>query len=195
MIRCLTMKRESVSKALTASAILASGGIALGMSGLWIWCRQNRQIARAGPAPSDAIVLGCRPGPGLRRRVQGSVALHQQETLQRIIYSGEGEADICIEMARSYGLPETILHAELSARNTLENLHYSKRCLSEPRAWLISDDWHLPRALHIGAQLGMELWPFPVYQTSHRLRSYLRESVSVLHHQTRCLLNQTTTAD
>ena len=59
------MHRERISKTITVGTLVFTGGAALLLPAVWIHMTKNRMVIPSGEAPREAIVLGCRPGPGL----------------------------------------------------------------------------------------------------------------------------------
>lgn len=135
-----------------------------------------------------AIVLGAllhpdgRPSAAMRRRVAHAVALHRAGQVQRLLLSGGGapcEADAMAELARAAGVKPSVLLLERQSRNTVENALFSLR-LVEPGARLVvvSDAWHLPRALHVFRRLGAAVTgsaPAPASTIGH-CRGLVREA-------------------
>ena len=189
------MNRECISKTITAGTIALTGGSALLLPAVWIQFTKNRTVIPPGEAPREAIVLGCRPGPGLERRVLGAIRLFEEGKVDRIIFSGSGEARACAAYALSRDVRPHHLVLEEQARNTYENLVYSRSLLQDWKAWVVTDDWHMPRALHLGRGLGLALWPYPVRQENRAIKSHFRESVSWVHQTSRWLLNHPTSID
>lgn len=112
--------------------------------------------------------------------------LKQELTELRLVMSGLGnveghcEADVMAEMARAAGVPFDDIIIESRSRNTFENIRYSKAVLSVYRLkWimLVTDDWHMKRALMCCRHLDLPVSPEPlptalstVTGISHRLR-------------------------
>lgn len=113
-----------------------------------------------------AIVLGALlrpdgvPSPALRRRVGHAVALHHADLAPRLLMSGGGtppEAEAMATLAADAGVPRDRLLLEPRSRNTVENALFSLRLLDPGlRLVVVSDAWHLPRALHVFRRLGAD---------------------------------------
>jgi uncharacterized SAM-binding protein YcdF (DUF218 family) len=90
------------------------------------------------------------------------------------------ESDVMMQLARDAGVPESALIAEPQSRNTFENLLYSSSIivgLPVSKVILVTDDWHMKRALMCSraVQLAVEPAPLMTEQASlsnavHRLR-------------------------
>lgn len=165
----------------TAAVLAGTGGAAWVLAAGWVATRAAPPRAPVVPdVVRPALVLGCRPGPGLDRRVDGAVALWRAGRASRLVVSGAGEAAAGVARALAAGLPADALAAEDRARNTLENLRYSSALLDGAPFWIVSDDWHLPRALLLARRLGLQALPAPVRASGPRLRRYVREGLSVV---------------
>ena len=136
-----------------------------------------------------AIVLGAAvwatgPSPTLRRR-----ALHGA----RLVLSGEAglivgtggtglhppaEGALVADLARAAGVPEAAIRAETASRTTWENIALARPLLPGPRVLVVTDAWHMPRAMMIARRLGLAPCAAPCPPGAHRrqrLRLALRE--------------------
>lgn len=123
-----------------------------------------------------AVVLGCRPGPCLRRRVDAAVRLWRSGATDRMVVSGAGEAGIAIAWCVAAGVPGEVLVAEPLATSTRENVARARALLGPGPVWLVTDDWHLRRAAALCRRAGLDPHPWPTGDV--RLRPLLRECVS-----------------
>lgn len=117
-----------------------------------------------------AIVLGAAVGsrgealPPLRRRVAHAVALHHSGLVPRLLLSGGGtgvarEADVMRQLSLTAGVSAADLIVEDRSCNTVENAVFSLDMLDDrgrdQRLLIVSDAYHLPRALYIFRRLGV----------------------------------------
>jgi uncharacterized SAM-binding protein YcdF (DUF218 family) len=115
---------------------------------------------------TDAIVvLGCRSGARLARRVECGVGLYRAAAAPLLLLSGGGqgaepEAVIMHRLALAAGVPQAALVTERLSRNTWENARESA-CLLRRRGLrrviLVSDRTHLPRAALLFRLAGLEI--------------------------------------
>ena len=122
-------------------------------------------------APIDAVVvLGAAvsapgvPGPALQRRLIHGVGEFRARAAGHLVLSGgivahpPAEACVMRDLARGMGVAESAIVIEDRARNTFENAVFTGRILRE-RGWrkllVVTDEWHLPRALYIFRRLGL----------------------------------------
>ena len=148
-------------------------------------------------APADVIIaLGAglrrdgRPGPALSRRSLRAAELWRQGIAPAVICAGgkaefapRSEAAACRDILRQLDLPQSAILLEERSRSTEENALFSSRLMAE-RAWtsaaLVSDSYHILRALWLFRQQGIEAFasPVPAERIPHPgsyARSLLRE--------------------
>ncbi len=124
-----------------------------------------------------AIVLGARVLPDgtasrrLAKRVMHAVELWRSTPDLRIVMSGGGkaegycEADVMMQLARDCGVPDDVLISEPRSRNTFENILNSSAKLAEldvSRVMLVTDDWHMRRAMMCCRALQLTVEPEPL---------------------------------
>ncbi|MEE2787519.1 MAG: YdcF family protein [Myxococcota bacterium] len=164
--------------------ILSGGGLWLGTS-TWAWYRAQTLRPPIPPPHSPTLVLGCRPGARFNRRLDAAYDLVCRGYSDRIVVSGKGESPYGRAYLLNRGLSETRILTEPDATNTIENLTFSRTRLGTDRPWIVSCRWHLPRALVLARQVGMDPHAYPVDEGSNtqpRARHYLREGLSIIHH-------------
>jgi len=110
-------------------------------------------------------------GPALRRRVAHAVRLLADGAAGHMVLSGgvvgppPAEAVVMRDLAMEMGAPAERLVMEDQARNTFENAVYTGRIMRE-RGWrrvlVVTDPFHVPRALYVFRRLGLEAAGAPV---------------------------------
>ncbi|MCY4019446.1 MAG: YdcF family protein [Chloroflexi bacterium] len=154
----------------------------------------GRQDSRS---PADVIiVLGAglrpdgRPGPALTRRSLQAADLWREGIAPAVICAGgqaesfpRSEADACREILRMRDLPQSAILLEDKSRSTEENALFSSQVMRK-RGWtsavLVSDSYHMLRAVWLFTQQGVEVYasPVPAERIHHRYsypHSLLRE--------------------
>ena len=106
------------------------------------------------------------PGPALRRRLEYGVTVFFDRNAGYLLVSGgivgppPAEARAMREMALSRGVAAERIVLEDMARNTFENAVYAGRIIRE-RQWrrviIVTDEYHLPRALYVFRYLGLKV--------------------------------------
>lgn len=126
-------------------------------------------------APFDAaIVLGAMlrpdgsPSPAMERRVARGVALLAEGRVRHLLMSGgpvghpTPEAWAMRDLALAVGVPAAQIVVEDRSRNTIENARLSAP-LAAARGWrrllVVSDAYHLPRALYVFRRFGLSVHP------------------------------------
>ncbi|MEA2554433.1 MAG: hypothetical protein QOJ65_2609 [Fimbriimonadaceae bacterium] len=157
--------------------------ILAGTSGLF--ASTLREIRQYGSTTSEksadaAIVLGAglrknRPAPVFQERINHAVLLYRNGRVRKIIFTGgKGsattvpEAVAAKQSAIELGVPEGDLVIEDQSKTTYENLVFANTLASKAglHSYLIvSDPWHMRRAMDIAADLKLDAQPSPT-QTS-----------------------------
>jgi len=121
-----------------------------------------------------AIVLGAaawhnRPSPVLKERLNHAIHLHEQGRVRALILTGgfgEGAPFAESQVARAYcldrGVPAGDLFVETESQDTIENLAEAKDLMDRhgyQSALIVSDPWHLKRAVAIARRHGIEARP------------------------------------
>lgn len=134
-----------------------------------LWLTRSRH---ATPEPARAIViLGCKvhpdgtPSIALQRRIEAGASLYHSGLAQEILVSGgsvrgsPNEANSMSQALQLLGIPPEAIRLEKHAQNTWDNARFSALLLNGP-AIIVSDDWHLPRALHLFERAGVQAQGF-----------------------------------
>lgn len=106
------------------------------------------------------------PGPAMRRRLEYGVTLFFDRNAGHLLLSGgivgppPAEARVMREMALRRGVAAERIIVEDQARNTFENAVYAGRIIRD-RQWcrvvVVTDAFHLPRALYMFRRLGLRV--------------------------------------
>jgi len=148
-----------------------------------------------------AVVLGAkieadgRPSPALLRRITHAAGLYHAGRVPFLLLSGGqakdgvSEAEAMRRALLALDVPDTVLRLEELSRNTLENALFSRpiiQCQGWRRLLLVTDGYHMPRALYTFRRLGMRAkghaaphgreWvglAFYVWKIERALRGYL----------------------
>jgi uncharacterized SAM-binding protein YcdF (DUF218 family) len=122
-----------------------------------------------------AVVAPGTPGEALRRRLAHGVRVLNDRGTAFLLLSGghvgapPAEAELMRLLALQQGVAEDRIVIEDRARNTFENALYTGRIMRE-RGWrrvvVVTDAFHLPRALYVFRRLGLEAIGAAVPRTS-----------------------------
>jgi SanA protein len=139
----------------------------------WIYIRlrtQNRIYRSAGEAPSApvAIVFGAglyrdgTPQPVLADRIATGVDLYKAGKVAKLILTGDNtspdynEPEAMRRYAFSLGVPDADLVLDYAGRRTYDSCYRARFIFEVKKAILVSQEFHLPRAIYMCDQFGVE---------------------------------------
>jgi vancomycin permeability regulator SanA len=144
-----------------------------------------------------AIVFGAgvwadgTPTPMLADRVRAGIALYQLGKVERLLMSGDNrvpeynEVGAMRQFAIDRGVPETAIAVDRFGLNTYATCDRARREFGIDRAILVTQEYHLPRAVYIGRRLGVEaigvaVRDWGVYRNRSMLEYSLREAIATV---------------
>ena len=147
-----------------------------------------------------AIVLGTavngdKPSIDFRRRINHAIRLYKTSRIKKIIFTGGcvygrkySESEIAKNYALEKNIPEEDIIIEKKSTNTYQNIVEAKKIvdkLSVDNVLIISDPYHMKRAMKLANSIGLDALPSPAYRSAYnnkirRARFLLRESISYL---------------
>jgi uncharacterized SAM-binding protein YcdF (DUF218 family) len=167
---------------MTAGAAAALLAVALCLTA---W-RIDRFGHQARPGSADAaIVLGAaawggRPSPVYRERIAEAISLYKAHHVRKIILTGgsahagfPSEAMVGRRFCIANGVPAEVTLIDETSRTTWQNLQHGKALMESAgahTALLVSDPWHLRRAVTMARDMGINASPAPT--RSSRFRSW-----------------------
>jgi SanA protein len=141
-------------------------GIARLVTGLY--ARPKTYTAADVPARRVAIVFGAglwRNGtatPVLQDRVQTAANLYFDGKVEKLLMSGDNrfvdynEPAVMREVALSLGVPEDAIVLDYAGRRTYDTCYRAKAVFGVTEAILVTQAFHLPRAIYLCNQLGVD---------------------------------------
>ena len=121
------------------------------------------------PETRIAIVFGAglqnystEPSVILQDRIMTAVDLYRKGIVKKIIMSGDNrfidynEPQVMVDFAKKQGISEFDVQADFAGRRTYDTCLRAKEIFGVNKAILISQSFHLPRALYICNSLGLE---------------------------------------
>jgi len=172
--------------------------VATCLCGVWLWVwgtgawtrvvgvpleRGWTQVRAEDLPQTDAIVLlgggmsanpAAYPYPDMHAaadRVWHAARLYKAGKAPVIVPTGEGDRESTVPLLRDFGVPETAIVGEYSARNTEENAKFVENLLlagrkdatKRPRILLVTSAWHMRRSLLMYERYakGLEIIPAP----------------------------------
>lgn len=144
-----------------------------------------------------AIVFGAgvwadgTPTPMLADRVRAGIALYQLGKVERLLMSGDNrvpeynEVGAMRQFAIDRGVPETAIAVDRLGLNTYATCDRARREFGIDRAILVTQEYHLPRAVYICRRLGIEaigvgVRDWGVYRYRSMLEYSLREAIATV---------------
>lgn len=164
---------------------LAALGVILALPRLYTALRYTSQIKVVEQAPVHrvAIVFGAglrrdgRPTAVLYDRVLTAVQLYQQGKVQKLLMSGDNQFENYNEPASmrqaaiELGVPETDIVLDYAGQRTYDTCYRARYIFGLQEAVLVTQSFHLPRALFLCETLGLSAVGISADQ-----RTYLRGS-------------------
>lgn len=168
------MKRWKKAVLVMLCLLLAAGAGLLGVNG-WV----KRSAAGRILSPEEAaqltdadciLVLGCyvhpngRPSDMLADRLKRGISLYEDGAAPKLLMSGDhGRADYdevntMKDTAVAAGVPSSDVFMDHAGFSTYESLYRAKEVFQAKRIIIVTQEYHLYRALYIARQLGLEAW-------------------------------------
>ena len=168
------------------------------------------------PKHADAAVVlgaaawGDKPSPVFRERINHAIALYQSERVEKLIFTGgtrkEGypsEGEVARKFAIKQGIPSHDILYETRSKDTYQNLANTRLLIQKHKLHsviIVSDPYHMARAIAIAQDLGIPATPTPTPTRRYteasentRWKFIIQESYSLfiyrLLHAGRTLLN------
>ena len=154
------------------AAIVGLG--ALGINGYVLLSTKSRIItteeAAQLPEIDCILVLGCQVKPDgvpshmLEDRLKRSVALYEAGAAPKLLMSGDhgqvhyNEVATMKQYAIDAGIPSEDVFMDHAGFSTYESLYRARDVFAAKRIIIVSQEYHLYRALHIAKALGLEAW-------------------------------------
>ena len=161
---------KSGRKPLKILLILLLAGLFLFAAAMGALALAEGNAARSRGGSAAIIVLGAQvkadgqPSVQLELRLEAALTEYQKQPRLIICCGAQGanepepEGESMRKWLLARGVPETDVLAETASSNTLENLRNARAMLSEgeARVTVVTSDYHLPRALAIARDAGLD---------------------------------------
>ena len=158
-------KKRIARVALTLAALLLLAGIFIyrNVQQAGVACRTAAEVA---PAPV-AVVFGCGysaagPSPVMYDRVATAAELYRAGKVRKLLMTGDNsrnnynEPDMMRRVARKLGVPDNAIVCDYAGFCTYDSVYRARDVFGVRRAIFVSQAYHLPRALFIARQLGLD---------------------------------------
>ena len=135
------------------------------------------------------LVLGCRVMPDgnpslmLRDRLERGLLLYEAGASDRLLMSGDhgtkgyDEVNTMKAYVLERGIPEEVIFMDHAGFDTYDSMYRAKEIFCAERVLVVSQAYHLPRAVYIAERLGLEAYGVAAEDILYRGQSYreLRE--------------------
>lgn len=170
------VRGHGLRKLLVPVLLLAALGVVLLLAplSLRIWVERtysDRVYSQAAAVPARplAIVFGAGYWPGgrlsdaLADRMEAAIALYRAGTVNKLLLTGDNrfedynEPAAMAAYAEARGVPREDLVLDYAGRRTYDSCYRAGAIFGVERAVLVTQDFHLPRALFTCERLGLEV--------------------------------------
>ena len=175
-------------KILRVLLIIACGGFfILGFSRIAIILSTQAKIVEADISPAKPVVIV--PGAGLnadgtpstplRDRVEAAAELYFAGKAQKILMSGDNrfinynEPESMRQYALTLGVPDEDIVLDYAGRSTYDTCYRAKAIFGVEEALIVTQAYHLPRAVYLCDHLGVKITGVPVEQSRYVRSRYL----------------------
>jgi SanA protein len=150
--------------------------------------RYNRLISEVETAPETPVAVvfgaGIRPGgrlsPVLRDRMDAAIALYETGRVRKILVSGDNssanynEPGAMYDYAVTQGVPAEDVIRDYAGRRTYDTCYRAAHIFGVERATLVTQRFHLPRALFTCRNLGVDAVGVAADRYVYRANDYYR---------------------
>jgi SanA protein len=175
-------------------ALLLGGVLVAGLPWIYIRWKTQARVFRAAPDAHSApvaIVFGAglyrdgTPMPVLADRVLTAVDLYKAGIVAKLILTGDNrfpdynEPEAMRRLALQSGVPDSALVLDYAGRRTYDSCYRARFIFGVKKAILVSQAYHLPRAVYLCDQMGIDSTGVSadrrIYKTSSFIQWNLRE--------------------
>lgn len=178
----------------TALVIVLSGGLFLwGANHAVLSSAEGKIYTDASTAPVEDVALVLGTSPKLKsgnknmyfeRRMDAAAALYDAGKVRKILVSGDNsranydEPTAMMKALMERGIPEGDIVRDYAGFHTLDSIVRAHRVFGVERCTIVTDDFHLPRALYIAKHEGLECVGFQTEPLAQTYSSGPREVAS-----------------
>ncbi|MEU6233123.1 ElyC/SanA/YdcF family protein [Kitasatospora sp. NPDC047058] len=151
---------------------LVTAGCAVALApSAWLWISAGDRVGTVASAPQApvAVVFGAglfegRPSPYLAHRLDAAVDLYREQKVQAILVTGDNgrdsydETDAMQAYLVEHGVPQVRVVGDYAGFDTWDSCTRAKRIFGVDRAVLVSQDFHVRRALALCEAAGIDAY-------------------------------------
>jgi vancomycin permeability regulator SanA len=164
----MASRRRTVLRAVVALALLP--GVVVWVASAWVDLRHRGRIHSLKDVPPAPVAIifgaglsaGGEPSPILRQRVEAGMALYRAGKVRKLLVTGDNtdrfhdETKAMRRYAIDRGLPPGDVVGDYAGVSTWDSCFRAREIFGVERAVLVSQAFHLPRALYMANSLGIE---------------------------------------
>ncbi|HIY32770.1 MAG TPA: YdcF family protein, partial [Candidatus Evtepia faecavium] len=165
-----TLRRALAGVGIACALLLA---LALGVNGYVVLSTRDRVLSLAEEPPGEVdciLVLGCgvyadgSPTPMLRDRLTRGVELYGAGWADVLLLSGDNRSADYNELAtmdrvaQDLGAPAEAITLDYAGLSTYDSLYRAREIFGVTSLVIVTQDYHLSRALYLAEALGLEAW-------------------------------------
>ncbi len=183
LIGRITKKHILIILCALLALIIVAGAASLTVNAVVKGSTADRIISSASAAELDGVdcilVLGClvradgSPSDMLADRLTRAIELYELGASQKLLMSGDhgqkeyNEVGAMKHFATQAGIPSDDIFMDHAGFSTYESIYRAKEVFGVDKIIIVTQEYHLPRALYIAEKLGIE-----AYGVSSDYRSY-----------------------
>lgn len=128
------------------------------------------------------LAAGGEPSPVLRQRLETAIALYRAGKVRKLLVSGDNtdryhdETKAMRRYVVDRGIPSGDVVGDYAGVSTYDTCYRAREIFGLEHAVLVTQEFHLPRALFLANSLGIQAWGVPADPGANRVWKYeLRE--------------------
>ena len=149
-----------------------------------------------------AIVLGAaiknnnQPGNYLKYRLDDALTLYKTGKIKKILISGDNGEDAHDEISvmNNYlvknGVPQDIIFGDYAGFDTYSTMERADKIFDIKSAIIVSQGFHLPRAIYIAREKGIDATGYATKQSFGKRRYFIREHFATIKSFFDCNINR-----
>jgi SanA protein len=141
------------------------------------------------PKAEAALILGAGVlkngglSPVLKDRVDEAIELYQEGKVQQVIASGNrsleyNEVDPIAAYLESHDIPESAILTDYAGFDTYSSIYRARDIFGVHSVLIVTQSFHLPRAIFIARNLGLEASGVSADRGHYKLGNYFREMLA-----------------
>ncbi len=125
-----------------------------------------------------AGINGDEPSPMLKDRLDAGIALYKEGRASKIIMSGDHSNDYHdeVNIMKNYAIQEGVQSSDIfmdhAGLSTYDSIYRAKEIFEAKRVIIVTQKYHLYRALHIASKLGLDAYGVSAAQIKYRNDTY-----------------------